>query len=71
MKKNGNPSKRELELLGFRIAGYHNDSSDFTRRLIERRLTKHEDAKSEWSAGVQMRKNGIPCSCFKCAGGAA
>ena len=71
MKKNGKPSKREIELSGFRFAGYHGDNAALTRKLIERRFVKREDAMAEFSVGIQQRKNGVPCGCHQCKGGAA
>ena len=71
MKKNGKLSKREIQLAGFRIAGYHGDKATYTRGLVESRLVSRQAANEEWAAGVRMRKNGVPCRCWKCEGGAA
>lgn len=71
MKKNGKPSKREIELSGFRFAGYHGDNAALTRKLIERRLVNREDAMAEFLIGIQQRKNGVSCGCYQCKGGAA
>jgi hypothetical protein len=71
MKKNGKLSKREIQLAGFRFAGYHGDRAMYTRGLVESRLVSMQAANAEWAAGVRMRKNGVPCSCRDCTGGAA
>lgn len=70
-KKNGKPSKREIELAGFRVAGYHGDNSDYTRRMIERRHANRDAANAAWAEGVKMKANGVPCGCPQCKGGAA
>lgn len=71
MKKNGKPSKREIQLASFRFAGYHGDKAAYTRGLIESRLVSRQAANEEWAAGARMRTNGVPCSCRQCEGGAA
>lgn len=71
MKKNGKPSKRELELSGFRLAGYHGDNAALTRKILERRLVRREDAVAEFAVGLLQRKNGAKCGCYQCRGGAA
>ena len=71
MKKNGKPSKREIQLSGFRFAGYHGDRGSYTRGLVESRLVSRQAANEEWAEGVRMRKNCVPCGCRDCAGGAA
>ena len=71
MKKNGKPSKREIELAAFRIAGYHDDKAEYTQRMISRRTVSTSAAREAWNMGVAMRKAGTPCGCVQCEGGAA
>lgn len=53
-------------LLGyFRLDGYHNDSSAFTRRLIENRVSR-QAADKAWREGAAQKRAGMRCSCLDC-----
>ena len=62
MKKNGRPSKREIELTSARIAGYHGDTADYTRLLVNRRTASYDAIKAAYVVGIRQRKDGMRCA---------
>lgn len=59
-------NKRELAISIARVAGYHDDKARFTRLVVEARVArKHLD--DAWRIGVQQKRNGMPCTCARCA----
>lgn len=57
--------KRKNALAWIRIAGYHNDSTAFTRLYCENRIS-YPVAMAEFRTGAKMRANGIGCTCRDC-----
>lgn len=52
------------------FAGYHADSSAFTRLLVENRISIAA-AREHYSAGASARRAGVRCGCSECAPGAS
>lgn len=65
MVKHKRPSKRALTLAAMRVAGYHEDTAEFTRLYIENRIS-YQVAQEEYEKGRRMRKSGVPCNCRVC-----
>lgn len=59
-------TKRDIELGYARIAGYHGDSADFTRRLVERKTASFQALKEAYRIGAKQKLSGIKCSCSSC-----
>lgn len=59
------PSKRQVALVKARVAGYHNDTADFTRLRVESRVSI-EYLQEEWRRGQRMRAGGVRCHCSDC-----
>lgn len=60
-------SKRDAHIAQLKYAGYHDDSSTYTRLLIERpRSLSFDDANAAARAGATMRQNGMKCGCREC-----
>lgn len=58
-------TKRNIALAYARVAGYHNDSSAFTRLIIESRVNR-QAMNEAWGNGRIARENGVPCNCYQC-----
>lgn len=57
---------RKTLLESFKIAGYHQDNTSFTRLLIENRVS-YQAAREAYATGWQMKQNGVmKCSCKEC-----
>lgn len=56
---------RKTALVTLRFAGYHSDSSLWTRTYIENRVSRAK-ANEEWARGASMKVAGIPCTCLDC-----
>lgn len=63
-------TKRDTELAYARIAGYHQDSSDFTRRLVERKSASFQAMQQAYRVGVRQKQSGMKCGCCECNRGA-
>lgn len=63
-------SARTSALASARVAGYHEDAAGFTRIVIMSRVSRAalDDA---WAQGQAMRRGGVGCGCYRCAGGGA
>jgi hypothetical protein len=59
------PSRREVALTLLRVAGYHQDSGEFTRLYIENRVS-YAVAKEHYAIGARQRASGVPCGCHEC-----
>lgn len=60
--------KKEHLLARLRIAGYHNDTRDFTRLYLEGRVSLRV-AQTEFATGVKLRESGMRCTCYECTKG--
>ena len=58
-------SKRETAIVKAKSAGYHNDTRDFTRLLVESRV-RRELLNEAWYLGREMKAAGMECGCFFC-----
>jgi hypothetical protein len=58
--------KRKDVLAAIRIAGYHGDKERGLSLYIENRVSLHV-YRREFNNGAEMRENGAPCACFRCA----
>ena len=56
---------RQRALQSMRVAGYHADTKEFTRLLIENRVSKPA-ANEAWLSGVTAKKSGMKCTCADC-----
>lgn len=66
MKKDGTPTRREVELSYARIAGYHDDSYAMTRALVERQTASEKAIREAFQIGQRMKTNGVKCACPNC-----
>lgn len=57
--------KRDITLGRARSAGYHNDSAEFTRLLIENRIARSAMI-AAWSLGARAKQRGAHCACPDC-----
>jgi len=57
---------RQETLNYMRVAGYHADTKQFTRLVIEGRVSNSK-AYEAWLSGVTAKKSGMKCMCFDCA----
>lgn len=57
--------KRDVLLALLRVAGYHDDAREYTRLLIEERISKAA-AREAYNIGRRAREVGVPCSCREC-----
>lgn len=60
-----NPSRREVALAKFRVAGYHADSASFVRLYVEERVS-YAVAKEQFRTGGEMCRSGVRCDCYEC-----
>lgn len=58
--------KRKDVLGHLKIAGYHEDSTAFCRLYSENRISR-EKANEAYQYGFRAKKNGMTCTCFRCA----
>jgi hypothetical protein len=58
-------TKRGIAIVQAKSAGYHNDTGDFTRLLIESRV-RRELLNEAWHQGQRMKAAGMQCGCFFC-----
>jgi hypothetical protein len=57
------PRQHKINLM--RIAGYHNDSPEFTRVFIGSRIS-NQVALDAYEAGQKQKQSGLGCTCSKC-----
>lgn len=55
--------KDAIELL--KLAGYHEDSSAFTRVYLDSNLSRNA-ADAAYNLGYELKEGGMPCTCAKC-----
>lgn len=55
MKRNGKPTRREIELGAMRAAGYRDDRRTYVRLLVERRTASRAALEAAWRAGENLR----------------
>lgn len=58
-------NKRERTLASARIAGYHNDSAEFTSLMIYGRVARPA-LNEAWEEGVRLKAAGMKCDCYQC-----
>lgn len=56
MKRNGQPTKREIEIAIARRAGYERDGAAYARILVERRCASYDAIKSAYRQGYIARE---------------
>ncbi len=68
MKRDGTPTKREVELGLARMYAFHEDTEGYIRLLVEHKHTSWAALEGARAEGARARLNGGRCSCADCAG---
>jgi hypothetical protein len=65
MKPARKPSKRQIALDAAKYAGYHDDSTAWTRLVVENRVNRQAMIEA-FQSGRRLREAGMKCGCSAC-----
>lgn len=58
-------TKRDTALALMRVAGYHGDTRERVRLIVESRVNR-QAMDEAWSQGRRAKENGVRCDCREC-----